>query len=80
LFLLDTNLPENPSEAREITARLYAAEPKIRLAQEVLLGIGRYLYGGKLPCLISGRYGFTVRVTPRGDGALKNMPGLIAWA
>ncbi|MGA8019265.1 MAG: alpha-glucan family phosphorylase [Desulfobacterales bacterium] len=44
------------------------------------LGNGRYLYGGKLPCLISGRYGFTVRVTPRGDGALKNMPGLIAWA
>ncbi len=40
LFLLDTNLPENTPEAREITARLYFAEPKIRLAQEVLLGIG----------------------------------------
>ncbi len=40
LFLLDTNLPENTPEAREITARLYVAEPKIRLAQEVLLGIG----------------------------------------
>ncbi|MFH2218963.1 MAG: alpha-glucan family phosphorylase [Pseudomonadota bacterium] len=40
LFLLDTNLPENTPEAREITARLYAGEPKIRLAQEVLLGIG----------------------------------------
>jgi len=40
LFLLDTNLPENTPEAREITARLYAAEPKIRLAQEVLLGVG----------------------------------------
>lgn len=44
------------------------------------LGNGRYFYDGKLPCLISGRYGFTVRVTPRGDGALKNMAGLIAWA
>ena len=40
LFLLDTNLPENTPEGREITARLYVAEPKIRLAQEVLLGIG----------------------------------------
>jgi starch phosphorylase len=40
LFLLDTNLPENSLEIREITARLYAAEHKIRLAQEVLLGIG----------------------------------------
>lgn len=40
LFLLDTNLPENTPEAREITARLYAGESKIRLAQEVLLGIG----------------------------------------
>ncbi len=40
LFLLDTNLPENTPEAREITARLYAGEPRIRLAQEVLLGIG----------------------------------------
>jgi len=40
LFLLDTNLPENTPEAREVTARLYAGEPGIRLAQEVLLGIG----------------------------------------
>ena len=40
LFLLDTNLPENTPEAREITARLYVAEPKIRLAQEMLLGTG----------------------------------------
>jgi starch phosphorylase len=40
LYLLDTNLPQNSVDNREITARLYAAEPKIRLAQEVLLGIG----------------------------------------
>jgi starch phosphorylase len=40
LFLLDTNILENPPEHREVTARLYAAESKIRLAQEVLLGIG----------------------------------------
>jgi starch phosphorylase len=40
LILLDTNLPENPPEIREITGRLYAAEQKIRLSQEILLGIG----------------------------------------
>ena len=40
LFLLDTNILENPPEHREITARLYSAESKTRLAQEVLLGIG----------------------------------------
>lgn len=40
LYLLDTNLVENPPEIRNITARLYAAEQKIRLAQEMLLGIG----------------------------------------
>ena len=40
LYLLDTNLPENPPEIRGVTARLYAGDPKQRLAQEVLLGIG----------------------------------------
>ncbi len=40
LFLLDTNVAENPFSAREITSRLYAADAKIRLAQEMLLGIG----------------------------------------
>jgi starch phosphorylase len=40
LYLLDTNLPENSSEIRDITARLYAGDHKQRLAQEMLLGIG----------------------------------------
>jgi starch phosphorylase len=40
LFLLDTNIPENPPGIRDITDRLYAGEGKQRLAQEVLLGIG----------------------------------------
>ncbi|MCJ7830019.1 MAG: alpha-glucan family phosphorylase, partial [Desulfobacterales bacterium] len=40
LLLLDTNLPENPPDVREITTRLYVGELKLRLAQEVLLGIG----------------------------------------
>ncbi len=40
LYLLDTNIPENPVEIRAITDRLYAGEPRQRLEQEVLLGIG----------------------------------------
>jgi len=40
LYLLDTNIPENSQKIRNITSRLYADGPKMRLAQEVLLGIG----------------------------------------
>ncbi len=40
LYLLDTNLKDNPPEIRDITSRLYAGEPNIRLSQEILLGIG----------------------------------------
>ncbi|MBU4258273.1 MAG: alpha-glucan family phosphorylase, partial [Proteobacteria bacterium] len=40
LYLLDTNIPENSQEIRDITSRLYADGQKIRLAQEALLGIG----------------------------------------
>jgi len=42
LYLLDTNLQENPPEIRGITERLYTGEAKSRLAQEVLLGIGGF--------------------------------------
>ncbi|MFH0730842.1 MAG: alpha-glucan family phosphorylase [Pseudomonadota bacterium] len=46
LYLLDTNLLENAPEHREITARLYGGDQKMRLAQEMVLGIGgmRALY------------------------------------
>lgn len=40
LFLLDTNLPENSPDIRNITSTLYAGDAKTRLAQEMLLGIG----------------------------------------
>jgi starch phosphorylase len=40
LYLLDTNLAKNPPEIRGITSKLYSGEPKIRLVQEFLLGIG----------------------------------------
>ena len=40
LYLLDTNILENSPAYREITSRLYMADAKSRLAQEILLGIG----------------------------------------
>lgn len=40
LYLLDTNVLENPPALRDITGRLYNSDPGIRLAQEVVLGIG----------------------------------------
>lgn len=40
LYLLDTNLPENAPEDREITARLYGGGTDMRIKQEIVLGIG----------------------------------------
>lgn len=40
LYLLDTNLAENPPSIREITAQLYGGDSETRIRQEVLLGIG----------------------------------------
>jgi len=44
------------------------------------LGKGKYLYDCIINCNDSGRYGFTARVTPRGDDMIKYVPGLITWA
>ncbi len=40
LYLLDTNIAENPPEFRQITSRLYGGNLEMRLWQEILLGIG----------------------------------------
>lgn len=40
LFLLDTNLPENTAENREITGQLYGGDKEMRIRQEILLGAG----------------------------------------
>jgi starch phosphorylase len=40
LYLLDTNLPENPPEIVAITNRLYGGDEQHRLRQEIVLGIG----------------------------------------
>ena len=43
LYLLDTNIPENPRpEDRDITDQLYGGDLEMRLKQEILLGIGGY--------------------------------------
>ncbi len=46
LYLLDTNLPQNPPHIQNTTYRLYDADRETRLRQEIMLGIGgvRALY------------------------------------
>jgi starch phosphorylase len=43
-------------------------------------GSGNFLYGCTLRCEVSGRFGFTVRVSPRGDKRIKSTPRLLTWA
>ena len=40
LYLMNTNLPENAPEDRELTAQLYGGDQDMRLRQEMLLGMG----------------------------------------
>ncbi len=40
LYLLDTDIAQNPPDFREITARLYGGGLEMRLWQEILIGIG----------------------------------------
>jgi len=40
VYLLDSDLPENDQKDRDLTDVLYGGDPRYRLAQEVILGIG----------------------------------------
>ena len=40
LLLLDANLPENSESDRALTARLYGGDARVRIRQELLLGVG----------------------------------------
>lgn len=40
LYLLDTDVAENPLELRGITSRLYGGDHDLRIRQEIVLGIG----------------------------------------
>jgi glycogen phosphorylase len=40
LYLLDTNIPQNNSDDRQITSRLYGGDNDMRVRQEMILGIG----------------------------------------
>jgi starch phosphorylase len=40
LFLLDSNIEGNSTEDRQLTSRLYGGDNKLRIRQELLLGIG----------------------------------------
>ncbi len=40
LYLLDTNVPDNPPELEDITDQLYGGDQETRIRQEIVLGIG----------------------------------------
>ena len=40
LYLMDTDLPQNAPQDRDLSARLYGGDKEIRIAQEIVLGIG----------------------------------------
>jgi starch phosphorylase len=40
LLLLDANVPENSESDRALTARLYGGDARVRIRQELLLGVG----------------------------------------
>ncbi len=40
LLLLDSNVPENSETDRALTARLYGGDARVRIRQELLLGVG----------------------------------------
>jgi glycogen phosphorylase len=40
LFLLDTDVPDNAPADRELTHRLYGGDRRMRIRQEILLGVG----------------------------------------
>jgi len=40
IYLLDTNLDQNPPQYRQLSARLYIADRELRIQQEIVLGIG----------------------------------------
>ncbi len=42
LYLLDTNIPVNRPEDRDITDQLYGGDREMRIKQEIMLGIGGY--------------------------------------
>jgi starch phosphorylase len=42
LYLLDTNIPQNNIDDRQITARLYGGDHDMRIRQEMVLGIGGF--------------------------------------
>ena len=44
------------------------------------MGNGEYLYSCSITCHNAGRYGFTARLSPRGDDWIKFTPGFLTWA
>jgi starch phosphorylase len=66
LLLLDSNVEGNAPEDRELTSRLYGGDGRVRIRQELLLGVGGYralLAMGLMPGVLhlnEGHSGFAV--------------------
>ncbi len=43
VYLLDSNVPQNSAQDREITSRLYGGDQEMRISQEIILGMGGVL-------------------------------------
>jgi starch phosphorylase len=74
----------------EVVVQLYygPVDPSTRVTEshaiemkvEKELSDGRYLYGNRLDCSQTGRFGFTARVIPSGKAWTNVMPGFLTWA
>jgi starch phosphorylase len=60
--------------------RIDAPRVKMMHVKEKQSAKDTYLYCCQLPCTDSGRYGFTVRVTPNADAWVRYRPQLLTWA
>ena len=72
-FIDDTGI----SDYRFDAMRSSHTEP-MKVEQEN--GNGGYRYACDLTCQMSGRYGFTARITPKGDDKITYTPELFTWA
>jgi len=61
--------------------RQIAAAETITMTCRESIGEGKYLLVGTLPCRMSGRHGYTLRLLPRHEELVSPFePGLILWA
>ena len=63
----------------KVVEALEAGQTEIMNVKEDLKN-GKYVYACTMACKNSGRFGFTVRIKPRGDDRMQFTPCMISWA